>query len=373
MTQSLRLRSLFACLVLGACSTAVGPDDGSGPPPPPAGCVPAPQCNTPPVPGITPDSTPPTVFTAAIISPPVAPPLVDPASPAMLVYVSLLPGTLPGAVSLNIVNHRNRALAFGHIIAGGVDPIAIVAAVGDTLGFIVISADGLTVSREQIRVVPSSQAPVVVRTEPIQGRDAVLLYAKLKVVFSVPLALGTLTDGGLQLQTGGVAVRGTVAFDGPDHTRVTFTPADHLLPGREYLINFANTIQDVAGNSLLAPVPVLFTSEVPVYSIYERVTPDLTIGLPSRFIFSSGGLCTIEYGAKFGGTDWAGLFSVDSPSYQITATGISFDFGPYGTSGWQLATATRFGSSIAVRYNFFMSELGYEDGTYILTDGPGLP
>ncbi|MEP6591009.1 MAG: Ig-like domain-containing protein [Gemmatimonadota bacterium] len=316
-----------------------------------------------------PGTTPPTVFTAAILSQPLLAALVNPESTGKLVFVSLPPGTVPDGVSLSIVNHRNGARASGPIIAGGADPIAVAAEVDDTLGFIVISAHGLTVAPEQIRVVPSSQIdPVVIRTEPATGAQKVPLHAKFKVVFSVPVELGTLTNGGLRLQTGGVTVPGTMTFDGPDRTRVTFAPTDPLRPGRDYLLNVSRTIQDVAGNALLASVPVVFTSDVPVYSIYERVTPD-PVGLASFYILSSDG----SFVLKYGGLDWGPFFYEYPGHYQVTPTGISFVWDVYANNYPWDATATRSGMSFTVTYNGVMVASDFEHGTYSLIDGPGLP
>ncbi|MEP6591011.1 MAG: Ig-like domain-containing protein [Gemmatimonadota bacterium] len=364
--------ALTACLALAACSTGVGPDEGSGPPPPPTGCVPAPQCNTPGGTGITPA----TVFAAMNLSEPIGAAVLGSTSGSRMVYASLPPGTLAEGVSLNIVNHRTGAGVTAPIIAGGVDPVAIAAAAGDTLGFTVMSAQGQTVAFEKIKVVPTSQPPIVVRTEPIQGKRDVPLNARILVVFSEPVDPGTFTEGVLQLQTGGVAVAGTVAFDDPEHLRAIFTPTAPLLPEVDYTLLVAGTIQNVAGNPLIAPAPVTFTSApAPTLSVYSRVTPDAVTNGPSYLLMYSDGTFAIKYEAP---SDWPPELPLPTwwtypGTYQASGTDIGFLFDGYARAGPWIATATRSGTSISVTFNFIMQMSGFDDGTYTLTDGPGLP
>ncbi|MEP6591008.1 MAG: Ig-like domain-containing protein [Gemmatimonadota bacterium] len=359
----LRLRSLVACFAFAACSTGVGPEDGSGtPPPPPVGCLPPASCDTP----VGPGTTPPTEFSAAILSEPVLAVLVNPELAGNLVFASLPPGTVPDGVSLTLVNHRTGARASAPFLLGGVDPVALPAIRGDTIGFIVFTTVLPAGAVEKVKIVPASRAPVVVRTEPVQGLRTFPLNAGIAVVFSESMDPGSLTEGSLQLQKGGVLVRGTITLEDRYHLRVIFTPSALLVPSTDYVITATAGIQDIAGTPLAAPVSVAFTSAVATLTEYDSyATGPFGLSLSVCFFWSDG---------TFTLQRWEnGSYKFYSGHFQATATDINFLFDGESHPGpWQ-ATARRSGSTFTVTFNALMQMAGFEDGPFALEDGEPLP
>ena len=175
-----------------------------------------------------------------------------------LTYASLPPGTIPDGRNITIVNRRTGATAGAAIVAGGVDPIAIAAEIGDTLDIsIALTGDRLLPA---IAIVPARRPPVVVRTDPPPGKRDVPLNSIIRLVFSEPLARATLTGGSVQLLLNGLPVLGTLAFEDAADLVVSFTPAQPLAAGATYTIAITQGIQDVSGDPLPQAVTVPFTT-----------------------------------------------------------------------------------------------------------------
>ena len=77
-----------------------------------------------------------------------------------LVYISLLPGTVPGAARLVIQNPSTHFALTASMTAGGIDPVPVPAVPGDTLLLVVTDASGRSVWTYMARVKPSTP-PVV--------------------------------------------------------------------------------------------------------------------------------------------------------------------------------------------------------------------
>ncbi len=85
-----------------------------------------------------------------------------------IVFTSLPPGSFSNGERAIIRTRRTAAVATALMVAGGFDPIPVAATVGDTLDIsIELAGDGPPLAF--LTVVPPSQPPVIVRTEPIRS------------------------------------------------------------------------------------------------------------------------------------------------------------------------------------------------------------
>jgi len=175
-------------------------------------------------------------------------------------WVSLPPGSLTGFVSVRI---RNLTLggpatsAIG-IIAGGFDPVAVVARESDELELAFSELDG-TVHRTRLAV-PGRRPPSILRTSPPKGRTDVALDARPAVVFTEPLDAATLTSENVRLVTGGTPVSGSIRQPPDQPWVVEFVPAAPLRPATEYLLEIADRVRDVQGDPLGEAFSVTFTT-----------------------------------------------------------------------------------------------------------------
>ena len=165
-------------------------------------------------------------------------------------YVSLPPGTISNGVSITIHNRKNGERVTGDLTDGGLDPVAIPAASGDTLAIIVARLDGSTIHGEE--VVNPRRPPIIVRTVPPRGKRDVPLNARILVVFSEPMAATSLASGAVQLLLDGAGVPGSLAFSESDGTAIEFTPAADLLSGRAYTVVVTTNARDLDGQPLEA-------------------------------------------------------------------------------------------------------------------------
>ena len=145
-------------------------------------------------------------------------------------YVSLAPGSLDQGTEVEV---RNRASGFRELIPivdGGFDPVAIPAAAGDTLDFVVLERS--FVFQEWSEPVPMSASPSIVRTDPPRGRRDVPVALSILVVFSEPMDTTTLDPATVQLFRDGDVVPGRVEVT--DDWIAQFTPSAPLTPGATY-------------------------------------------------------------------------------------------------------------------------------------------
>jgi Tol biopolymer transport system component len=172
-------------------------------------------------------------------------------------FVSLPPGTLSNAVSVQIRNLTTGGDATlpMPILHGGFDPVAVPASVGDRLALEFTDRNG-SVS-EEYAMVPIKRTPVVVRTSPARGRTDVALIVRPVVVFSEPIDPATLPVG-MRLVTDGVIVSGRVELIEP--WLAEFVPGSLLEPETSYQLEITQDIRGVDGMELEAPVTTDFTT-----------------------------------------------------------------------------------------------------------------
>ena len=192
---------------------------------------------------------------AAVSATPGASVLVD-----GVAYVSLVPGTFPGAVHATISNRGTGAGVTAGMFEGGLDPVPVAATAGDTLDF-TIQADGTDPLRFE-QTVPLTMLPIVVRTQPAGGKRDVPLNLRVLIVFSEPMSRATVTGTSVALQREGASVEASVTLSA-NGLEATLAPAEDVLPATEYTIVVTGSVRDAAGNPLASPTSAKFTTASP--------------------------------------------------------------------------------------------------------------
>jgi Tol biopolymer transport system component len=179
-----------------------------------------------------------------------------------VVYVSLLPGTMPRGVRGTISNTRTASQVNLAIANGGFDPVAVAAGAGDTLGLEIEVSDGGPPLRFALPVL-ATRPPVVVRTEPPHKKRDVALNATIVVVFSAPINPATLTATSVQLLSGTGPVTGRLEFRDAAHITAELIPRAPLTPGSTYELMVTQEIRDLDGQPLDTLVTVSFVTVSP--------------------------------------------------------------------------------------------------------------
>ena len=175
------------------------------------------------------------------------------------VFVSLPPGSVPGGTSATVVNLQTSTLVAVAMMDGGFDPIPVDAIAGDSLQVEVRLGGGAPPVTTVMRV-PANIPPIVVRTEPAAGKRDVPLNARIIVVFSEPIAPGTLKAGAIRVRRGPTEITGDIAFIDEWHVMAEFVPHATLEPDSDYELVISSEIQDLDGDPLLAAVSVGFST-----------------------------------------------------------------------------------------------------------------
>ena len=241
---------------------------------------------------------------------------------APVVYVSMPPGTFVEGIGANIRNLRTDSSVVAGMIAGGLDPVAVDATVGDTLEFTIVLIGGSPPVRF-VRRVPAKSPPVIVRTDPPPGKRDVPLNAVMVVVFSEPVDPATVSATSIKLTRIGVAVSGQVTL-AADGLSATFQSAAPLLPTAVYTLAVTTAVADLDGDPLEAPLTMTFTTAAPATQLAFSVQPATTganqtmtpavrvIALDASGNPTTGftGTITLALGANAGGASLIGTTSV---------------------------------------------------------------
>jgi TolB protein len=169
-------------------------------------------------------------------------------------YVSVTPGSFPEADSARL---RNLATEFSRtdpMVDGGLDPVPVPAAVGDTIEISILQ--GGTVVEQLFRAVPLRSVIVPIRSDPGRGRTSVPLNASVMVVFSEPLNANTVTPATVQLLQGSVQVPAELTVT-DDALRLLLVPESLLANSTTYTIVVTTGVSDLAGD----PVQSEFRSD----------------------------------------------------------------------------------------------------------------
>jgi alpha-tubulin suppressor-like RCC1 family protein len=174
-------------------------------------------------------------------------------------YVSLPPGTVSTGRTATIRRVGDGGSIITTVRDGGFDPVPVEANVGDSIEVLVADASGAPI-RTLGLVVAARRPPIVVRTDPPRKKTDVPLNAAMVVVFSEPVAGGTLTSSSVQLLRGASAVAGTVRLLEGTGTIAAFTPAAPLEPNADYHLSVTEAVRDLGGDALETGVTVEFTT-----------------------------------------------------------------------------------------------------------------
>jgi alpha-tubulin suppressor-like RCC1 family protein len=176
-----------------------------------------------------------------------------------LVYVSLVPGSVPDGRQATIHNDATGQSVTAFVVNGGFDPVALTASVGDTL-LLDISRTGSVASVKAMEVVRRRRPPVVVRTSPPVGARDVVLNSVMVIVFSTPIDSATADSGSVKLWRGTTPVAGSVRFGDATHLRLEFHPDSLLASATEYQLVVTTQMADLNGLPLEAPIVLPFTT-----------------------------------------------------------------------------------------------------------------
>lgn len=261
---------------------------------------------------------------ALIVSDPVtasAPPGEGAALVLPVTYVSFPPGTIPGGVAATISNRQTQAALRVDLVNGGLDPVAIVAAAGDTLTFVVDT--GSVELMRFTRLVPTSVALRVVRTEPPAGARDLPLNLRVRVLFTEPVESSSVGGSAIRIVQGGTVIPGQVTISA-DGLEASVQPDAPLQPGTEYTVEIGEGVRDTDGQPLQDAVAARFTtgtaSGVAVALRFERQPVSTFVGSvnPTRVRVSATdglgnpatgftGTVTLSLGANPGGGALAGV------------------------------------------------------------------
>jgi alpha-tubulin suppressor-like RCC1 family protein len=161
-------------------------------------------------------------------------------------YVSLPPGTIPGASIATATNLMNGAKRSAAMLDGGLDPVPLSASEGDEIELVVTDSSGATFSMRA--PVPPKRPPVVVRTSPPRGRTDVSLNSIIIVVFSEPMS-PALPDEAVAVSDGSEIVDATAALS-PDGLTLEIVPAQPLQPGTRHEVSVAASVADRSGDQM---------------------------------------------------------------------------------------------------------------------------
>jgi len=241
MRRSILLRVfLAAAFAAAACNDPAGPAGPAGP-----GGTPGPV------------GTPNAAFAGTVSDPVSAGGPTSARGTMTEAFVSVAPGTVPGATAVTITNLRTGDDTATSFTDGGFDPVAVPATAGDTLELRITLAGGALAYAKA--GVPARRQPRVVRIRPTAGRIDVALNTNIILVFSEPVDRTTLA-GGFRLLHDGVDVAGTFGPVEGSEVGVAFEPAAPLAPATEYELVVTGSVRDLSGDGLEESVTSSFTT-----------------------------------------------------------------------------------------------------------------
>lgn len=174
-------------------------------------------------------------------------------------YVSLPPGTIPTGKTAIIRRVGDAGVIFTTVVGGGFDPVPVAAQADDFIDIRVTNAGGDTLLALRVAAL-RTRPPIVVRTYPPRRKTDVSLNAAIIIVFSEPVAGGTLTPPAVQLFRGTTAVPGTVRLLEGSGTVAAFVPAAPLASNTQHRLVVTQAVRDLDGDALDARLTTEFTT-----------------------------------------------------------------------------------------------------------------
>jgi Tol biopolymer transport system component len=237
-----------------------------------------------------------------------------------VVYVSLPPNAAPAGRTATIRRVGDAASVITTVSGGGFDPVAVNAGAGDFIDVIIRNAAGAAVLQARLEVA-RRRPPVVVRTNPPRKKTDVPLNAAIVVVFSEPIAEGTLTASSFQLFRGSTPVTGTVRLLAGAGTVAAFVPSAPLARNSAYHLTVTGAVQDLQGDALQTDVTVPFTTGA------SSTGPPASIAVAPDSVFITGATYQMTATVR----DAAGNQLIDQPvtwtssdpaNLTVSATGL---------------------------------------------------
>ncbi len=245
-------------------------------------------------------------------------------------FTAFLPFEYPGGETVEILNQRTGERLSAPMLEGGLDPVGIPAEVDDVLEISVF--EGQTLLARMWRPVPERRAPVVVRSQPPNGKTKVPLNLSIVVVFSEPIDGGSVTAESFELLREGTVVGGEVRIlDGG--LRAEFTPDEELLRSTEYTIALSTDVGDLSGDALEADYAASFVTDNPPL-LGKIVFEDRATGIGEIYFMNPDGTGIVQV------TDQVdGGWSV-SPAVSPDGTKVAFSWlsDPNSLDGWEIYT-----------------------------------
>lgn len=174
-------------------------------------------------------------------------------------YVSLAPSTVATGDTATIRRVGDAGSFVTTMRDGGFDPVPVGAQPGDSIDITVKDAAGGTVLQARLAVA-AARPPIVVRTDPPRKKTDVPLNTAIAIVFSEPVAGGTLVTSSVQLFRGTTPVAGSVRLLAGTATAAVFVPSTPLDPNTAYRLEVTRAVQDLEGDALAAGVTMEFTT-----------------------------------------------------------------------------------------------------------------
>jgi len=231
-------------------------------------------------------------------------------------FTAFLPEEYPGGETVEILNERTGERLSAPMFEGGLDPIGIPAQVGDVLQISVLQ--GQTLLARMWRPVPERKPPVVVRTQPPNGKTKVPLNLSITVVFSEPVDGGSVTAESFGLLRDGVPVIGELdILDGG--LRAEFTPDEELLRSTEYTITLSTDVGDLSGDGLETAYSASFTTDNPPLT-GKIIFEDRATGIGEIYFMNPDGTGVVQVTDLIGG-GWG-----VSPSVSPDGTKIAYSW-----------------------------------------------
>lgn len=273
--------------------------------------------------------------------------VAQPSESGGMVWVSMVPGTIPDGLTFSVENLKSRVASASYaLVHGGLDPVGIRAETGDTL-LATITRQGAPFRSDSI-LVPAQSRLHLVRVAPGNQDAGLPLDARVLLAFSQPVEWSTLALG-VHLTLNDAEVAGTLAASaGPGDTLFAeFVPAAALQPNATYKVAVSSQVLDRNGRALELPVSQSFTTGTRA-SLDEA--PEVQIVSPPG-------------GATFS-PDWATLTVTASDDHQLVELDLNLIDGP-GVSaprGFAVLPESTSYTSRVYLVSSYSSRLGY--GTY---------
>ena len=180
-------------------------------------------------------------------------------APDQVTYVSLPPNSAPGGATAVVTNLRTKSTLSASMVEGGLDPVPLLAAVGDTVRIDVLTSGGAAGPHFD-NVVPGTRAPTVIRSIPARGKTGVPLNKSIVIVFSEPVAQSSLSSTTVELLRGSTPVAGSAKILEGVTAAVVFDATSPLEPNTEYHLLVTRGVYDLDGDALDSVVTIPFTT-----------------------------------------------------------------------------------------------------------------